>query len=75
MRGPGWGHAWAGAVRATPERPQGSLPQGCLSWGGIYGHSWIVDPSRGRTLVALTNTAVEGMNGAFAVEIAVATLA
>ena len=74
MRGPGWGHAWAGAVRTTPERPEGSLPQGCLSWGGIYGHSWIVDPSRGRTLVALTNTAVEGMNGAFAVEIALATL-
>lgn len=74
MRGPGWGHAWAGAVRTTPDRPHGSLPQGCLSWGGIYGHSWIVDPARGRTLVALTNTAVEGMNGAFAVEIALATL-
>ena len=74
MRGPGWGHAWAGAVRTTPDRPEGSLPQGCLSWGGIYGHSWIVDPSRGRTLVALTNTAVEGMNGPFAVEIALATL-
>ena len=74
MRGPGWGHAWAGAVRTTPDRPQGSLPQGCLSWGGIYGHSWMVDPAHGRTLVALTNTAVEGMNGAFAVEIALATL-
>ncbi len=48
------------------------LPQGSLSWGGIYGHSWIVDPARRRSLVALTNTAVEGMNGAFAVEIAAA---
>ena len=74
MRGPGWGHAWAGALRTDPGRAHGGLPQGCLSWGGIYGHSWIVDPSRARTLVALTNTATEGMNGAFAVEIALASL-
>lgn len=75
LRGPGWGHAWAGAVRTDPGRgPDDGLPQGCLSWGGIYGHNWIVDPARGRTLVALANTAVEGMNGAFAVEVALASL-
>ena len=67
--------AWAGAVRTDPGRgPDDGLPQGCLSWGGIYGHNWIVDPARGRTLVALANTAVEGMNGAFAVEVALASL-
>ncbi|MFO1138067.1 MAG: hypothetical protein U1E41_03160 [Paracoccus sp. (in: a-proteobacteria)] len=51
------------------------MPQGCSSWGGIYGHNWIVDPARGRTLVALANTAVEGMNGAFAAEVALASSA
>lgn len=72
MRGPGWGHAWVGAV-VTDARTAGiGLPKGCFSWGGIYGHSWIVDPSRGLSLLALTNTTTEGMNGAFAVEIAAA---
>lgn len=75
MRGPGWGHAWAGAV-VTDARAAGiGLPEGCLGWGGIYGHSWIVDPSRGLGLVALTNTTTEGMSGAFAVEIAAALAA
>jgi len=72
LRGPGWGHAWAGAVVTDAVAAGIGLPQGSLSWGGIYGHSWIVDPARRRSLVALTNTAVEGMNGAFAVEIAAA---
>ncbi|MFC3570531.1 serine hydrolase domain-containing protein [Paracoccus simplex] len=72
LRGPGWGHAWAGAVITEAEAAGIGLPQGSLGWGGIYGHSWIVDPARRRSLVALTNTALEGMNGAFAVEIAAA---
>jgi len=32
-------------------------------WGGVYGHSWFVDPSRKLTVVLLTNTALEGMMG------------
>lgn len=70
MRGPGWGHAWAGAVLTDPVAAGIGLPPGCLSWGGIYGHSWILDPVRHRCVVALTNTAVEGMNGKFAARIA-----
>lgn len=70
MRGPGWGHAWAGALLTDPAAARIGLPAGCLSWGGIYGHSWILDPVRQRCVVALTNTAVEGMNGKFAARIA-----
>lgn len=70
MRGPGWGHAWAGAVLTDPVAAGIGLPPGCLSWGGIYGHSWILDPVRHRCVVALTNTAIEGMNGKFAARIA-----
>lgn len=72
MRGPGWGHAWMGAVVCDPAQTAIGLPRGCLSWGGIYGHSWIVDPGRRLTLLAMTNTTTEGMNGAFAVEMAAA---
>lgn len=72
MRGPGWGHAWVGAVITDAPTAGIGLARGSVSWGGIYGHSWIMDPSRALTLLALTNTTTEGMNGAFAVEIAAA---
>ena len=72
MRGPGWGHAWVGAVITDAPTAGIGLAQGSVSWGGIYGHSWVMDPSRALTLLALTNTTTEGMNGAFAVEIAAA---
>lgn len=71
-RGPSWGHAWMGAVVCDPGLAAIGLPQGSLSWGGIYGHSWVVVPSRRLTLLAMTNTTIEGMNGGFAVEMAAA---
>lgn len=74
-RGPGWNHAWAGAVLLDPLRARSTLSPGSLSWGGIYGHSWWIDPARERTLVAFTNTAVEGMNGTFAADMARAVAA
>lgn len=70
LREPGWSHAWAGAVVTEPTLMGAPLPKGTLSWGGIYGHGWFVDPERERVLVALTNTAVEGMSGQFAMDIA-----
>ena len=42
---------------------------GTLQWGGAYGHSWFVDRANALTVVALTNTAFEGMSGAFPAEI------
>lgn len=72
MRGPGWGHSWAGAVALDPALT--GLPAGCISWGGIYGHSWIIDPTRDLTMLAMTNTSTQGMNGAFAVDMAAALM-
>lgn len=43
----------------SPESP------GTWRWGGVYGHSWFVDPARALTVVALTNTLYEGMSGRF----------
>ncbi|WP_409345273.1 serine hydrolase domain-containing protein [Paenibacillus sp. MBLB4367] len=47
----------------TPESP------GTWRMGGTYGHSWFVDPERKLSVVAFTNTALEGMSGPFTVDL------
>lgn len=47
----------------TPESP------GSWRMGGTYGHSWFVDPERKLSVVAFTNTALEGMSGQFTVDL------
>lgn len=47
----------------TPESP------GTWRMGGTYGHSWFVDPSVELSVVAFTNTALEGMSGRFTTEL------
>ncbi len=62
---PGWGFGLGFAVLRDPAAsgtPQGA---GTWRWGGAYGHSWFVDPARGLSVVALTNTLYEGMHGTF----------
>jgi CubicO group peptidase (beta-lactamase class C family) len=68
-QGPGWGFGYGWAVLDDPaaaKTPQGA---GTIQWGGVYGHSWFVDPKNRLTVVALTNTAFEGMNGAFTTQL------
>jgi CubicO group peptidase (beta-lactamase class C family) len=61
--GPGWEFGYGGAVlvdaraAGTPQAP------GTLQWNGAYGHKWFIDPANELTVVALTNTAFEGMVG------------
>ncbi|WP_426332640.1 serine hydrolase domain-containing protein [Paenibacillus silvae] len=50
-------------VANTPESP------GTWRMGGTYGHSWFVDPSEELSVVAFTNTALEGMSGRFTTEL------
>jgi len=47
----------------TPESP------GTWRMGGTYGHSWFVDPEKQLSVVAFTNTALEGMSGQFTVDL------
>ncbi|MNH93474.1 Esterase EstB [compost metagenome] len=47
----------------TPESP------GTWRMGGTYGHSWFVDPKQQLSVVAFTNTALEGMSGQFTVDL------
>jgi len=65
--GSGFGYGWAVVDDpAAEETPQG---RGTIRWGGVYGHSWFVDPESRLTVVALTNTTFEGMNGRFTTEL------
>jgi|SRR5579883_2064303 CubicO group peptidase (beta-lactamase class C family) len=66
-QGPGWGFGYGWAVLV--DRSAAGAPQsaGAIQWGGVYGHSWLIDRARGLSVAAFTNTAVEGMNGAFVV--------
>lgn len=60
---PGWSYGLGFSVltdaiaAATPESV------GTWRWGGAYGHSWFVDPVKKLTVIAFTNTALEGMSG------------
>jgi CubicO group peptidase (beta-lactamase class C family) len=64
-RGPGWGFGYGWAVLNDPVAAATPQSKGTFQWGGVYGHSWFVDPAQALTVVALTNTAIEGMAGPF----------
>jgi CubicO group peptidase (beta-lactamase class C family) len=42
---------------------------GTWNWGGVYGHHWYVDPVNRLTVIATTNTTLEGMLGKFVGEL------
>ncbi len=68
-QGPGWGFGYGWAVLDDPAATGTPQAPGTLQWIGAYGHSWFVDRENGISAVALTNTAFEGMAGAFPVDI------
>ncbi|TPI42100.1 beta-lactamase family protein [Mesorhizobium sp. B3-1-6] len=62
---PGWGWGLGFGVLRDPVAATTPQAPGTWRWGGVYGHSWFVDPTLELTVVALTNTAIAGMMGAF----------
>lgn len=68
-QGPGWGFGYGWSVLETPKLTQTPQSKGTIQWGGVYGHSWFVDPVEDLIVVALTNTALEGLLGAYPMEI------
>lgn len=68
-QGPGWGFGYGWAVLLDPAMTGTPQARGTLQWGGAYGHNWFIDRTNGLSVVALTNTAFEGMAGAFPSEI------
>lgn len=62
---PGIGFGYGGAVVTNPAAARTPQSAGTWHWGGVYGHTWFVDPVRKLTVVAMTNTAPEGLTGKF----------
>jgi CubicO group peptidase (beta-lactamase class C family) len=73
--GPGWGFGFGGAVMLDPVASGSALPAGAWMWGGVYGHSWFVDPASQTTFVLMTNTSTEGMSGRLSQELMAAVAA
>ena len=73
--GPGWGFGFGGAVHLDPAVSASVHSKGVWLWGGVYGHSWFVDPARSLSVVIMTNTAIEGMTGAFSADVTAAVQA
>jgi CubicO group peptidase (beta-lactamase class C family) len=67
--GPGWEFGFGGAVLVDPKATGTPQARGTLQWNGAYGHKWFIDPANELTVVALTNTAFEGMIGRFTVDV------
>lgn len=59
---PGWGYGLGFSVLRDATAAGVTESPGAWRWGGAYGHSWFVDPGKNLTLVAFTNTALEGMS-------------
>ena len=72
MHGPGWSFGYGWGVLADPGLAGVAQPGGLMKWGGVYGHSWFMDPRAERLSLLMTNTAYEGMNGRLPLEIAAA---
>ncbi|WP_338863217.1 serine hydrolase [Myxococcus stipitatus] len=68
-QGPGWGWGMLSAVLVDPAQAHSPQSAGTWQWGGAYGHNWFVDVKKKLTVVAMTNTAFEGMNGPFTREV------
>lgn len=65
IKGAGWGFSFMGAVVTDTAQANTTLSQGSVRWGGVYGNAWFIDPARELSVVALTNTSVEGTSGLF----------
>ena len=65
----GWRFGYLSAVLADPKAARTAQSAGTLQWGGAWGHSWFIDPAAGISVAAFTNTAMEGCNGPFTVDL------
>jgi CubicO group peptidase (beta-lactamase class C family) len=68
-QGPGWKFGYFGAVLNDPSAAQSPAPRGTVRWGGIYGHNWFIDPVNGLSVLSMSNTGLEGSDGAYRDEI------
>jgi len=58
-----------GAIAEDPAASGAHYNAGSYHWGGVFGSRWFIDPEAELAVVSLTNTAFEGCNGKFSVDI------
>jgi CubicO group peptidase (beta-lactamase class C family) len=68
-QGPGWGWGYGWSVLVDPVAARSPMARGTIQWSGAYGNNWFVDPVNKITVVAFTNTAIEGMTGKFTTDL------
>lgn len=60
-----WGYTYGAAIsRQEPDQDM-PLSAGSLQWVGAFGQKWMFDPYQDVIIVSMTNTAPEGLFGAF----------
>lgn len=62
---PGKRFSFMGAVITSSSEAETALPPGAVQWGGVYGNTWFIVPEAGLTVVSMSNTALEGCDGAY----------
>ena len=67
--GPGVGFGFGGAVVVDPAAAKTPQSAGTWQWGGVYGHSWFVDPDAEIDGRCIHDTALEGMWGKFTTDV------
>jgi len=64
-RGPGWAFGYGASILTDPAAALSPQSPGTFGWGGVWGHSWFIDPVKKLSVVSLSNTALEGMMGRY----------
>ena len=64
-RTPGCKFSYFSDIIVDPVAAKTPESVGTLGWGGIYGHSWFIDPARELTVLMMSNTAPAGVDGAY----------
>jgi CubicO group peptidase (beta-lactamase class C family) len=64
-RGPGWAFGYGGSILTDPAAALTPQSPGTFGWGGVWGHTWFIEPTRRLSAVSLSNTALEGMMGRY----------
>ena len=67
--GPGWKFSFIGAWLDDPALAGSPCARGTNRWGGIYGHNWFIDPVNGLSVLSMSNTGLEGSDGAYRDEV------
>ena len=66
---PGWQFSYFGAWLDDPAAANAPAPRGTNRWGGIYGHNWFIDPVNGLSVLSMSNTGLEGSDGAYVAQV------